>query len=81
MMANGLDIKEIGSHTLPFSEFEKAMKMLDNREGLRIIWFHKDQGYWERLLVKGPGGTLPVHASLRGASRPDTRLEGYICQC
>ena len=37
MMANGLDIKEIGSHTLPFSEFEKAMKMLDNREGLRII--------------------------------------------
>ena len=37
MMANGLDIKEIGSHTLPFSEFEKAMKMLYNREGLRII--------------------------------------------
>lgn len=37
MMANGLDIKEIGSHTLPFSEFEKAMEDAGYREGLRII--------------------------------------------
>lgn len=37
MLDTGLDIEAIGTHVMPLKDFEKAMEMLDNRQGLRIL--------------------------------------------
>ncbi|MGI6105008.1 MAG: zinc-dependent alcohol dehydrogenase [Raoultibacter sp.] len=37
MLDQGLDIDYCASHVMPLSDWQKAMDLLDNREGLRII--------------------------------------------
>ena len=37
MLEQGLDVDYCASHVMPMSEWQKAMDLLDNREGLRII--------------------------------------------
>ena len=37
MIDAGLDIEPIGTHVLPLKDFEKAMKLLDEKKGLRIL--------------------------------------------
>lgn len=37
MIAGGLNVEPIGTHTLPLKEWEKGMELLDQRKGLRII--------------------------------------------
>lgn len=37
LIEEGLNVEPIGSHSLPLEEWEKGMKLLDERKGLRII--------------------------------------------
>lgn len=37
LLANGLDVSLISSHVLHLSEFKKAMELIDNGDGLRVI--------------------------------------------
>lgn len=37
MIDAGLKVEQVATHTLPLEDWEKGMKLLDNREGLRII--------------------------------------------
>jgi 2-desacetyl-2-hydroxyethyl bacteriochlorophyllide A dehydrogenase len=37
MIAEGLNVEPIGTHEMPLKDFEKGMKLLDERKGLRII--------------------------------------------
>ncbi len=37
MIDGGLNVEPVGTHTMPLSEWEDGMKLLDQSQGLRII--------------------------------------------